>query len=82
MFKFYELILSWHDWGEPEPEDALNPFDWSGIYTAFWFIVIFCFIIYLLGESDKNKSNSNGFYIKKRIMNHFMNLVHHHYIIL
>lgn len=52
MFKFLKLILSWHDWHDPEPGPPAETGDWN---TAFWFIVIFCFVLYGLGQSDKNK---------------------------
>jgi len=51
MFKLYKLILSWHDWHEPEPDDPIA--DFSGWNTAFWFIVIFCFVLFALGERQK-----------------------------
>lgn len=54
MFKLYKLILSWHDWHDPEP----GPVDsdaFDGLNTAGWFIVIFCFILFALGERDKYK---------------------------
>ena len=54
MFNLYKLILSWHDWHDPEPGQVdSDAFDgWS---AGFWFITIFCFVLFALGERDKYK---------------------------
>ncbi len=51
MFNLYKLILSWHDWYEPEPDAPI--IDGSGIENAGWFIFIFCGVLFLLSHKDK-----------------------------
>lgn len=51
----YKLLLLYKDGDVVDPQDVDYSYNWDGLNTAGWFIVIFCLILFALGERDKHK---------------------------
>ena len=48
----YKLLFLYKYVDVVDPEDVDYSWDGSGIETAGWFIVIFCFVLYVLGQRE------------------------------
>jgi len=53
MFSIFKLILHYHDWNIPDPQDVDYSYNWDNWNTAFWFLVIFCIVIFNWGKWGK-----------------------------